>query len=73
MTTKEVNDRNWKVPFWIGVTLVSCAMNVVFLEKLVRQVTLYALWLRKNISVLILWRFCIDGLMLDTGVLIVDK
>ena len=41
MTTKEVNDRNWTVPFWIGVTLVSCAMNVVFLEKLVRQVMLF--------------------------------
>ena len=39
MSAEEIDKADtkmWKIPFWIGVTLISCIVNVFFLEKLIR-------------------------------------
>ena len=39
MSAEEIDKADtkmWKIPFWISVTLISCIVNVFFLEKLIR-------------------------------------
>ena len=39
MSAEEIDKADtkmWKILFWIGVTLISCIVNVFFLEKLIR-------------------------------------